>query len=224
MARRLRHVLKDHLHTSQFCGVPGNSILEAAALVRDAIAHSETSGSPLCVLTLDFQHAFDRISHHYLFQILHRYGISEWFIERLHAIYENARASVQINGTLTGPIPIQSVGCPLSMILYALCLHPLLRTLEDNLPGIRLGRSTRSPPVVAYAGDVTVLVTQHGDFAIVHEAVRCYEKATGAKLNSQKSKALPMGGGRSQELNLELSLTTKLQSWGSNLEPPLQNR
>ena len=51
MARRLRHVLKDHLHTSQFCGVPGNSILEAVSLVRDATAYSETSGTPLCVLT-----------------------------------------------------------------------------------------------------------------------------------------------------------------------------
>ena len=63
--------------TSQFCGVPGNAIVEAASIVRDAIAYSESSGSPLCVLTLDFQHAIDRISHHYLFQILHRYGISE---------------------------------------------------------------------------------------------------------------------------------------------------
>jgi len=74
----------------------------------------------------------------------------------------------------------------------ALCLHPLLRTLGDNLSGIRLGRSTRSPPVVAYADDVTVLVTQPGDFAIIHEAVRCNEKATAAKFNSQKSKALPI--------------------------------
>ena len=148
MARRLCHVLKDHFHKSQFCGVPGNSMLEAASLVRDAIAYSETSGSPLCVLTLDFQHAYDRISHHYFFQILHRYGVSEWFIERLHVLYENATASVKINRTLAVPIPIQSVvrqGCPLSMILYFLCLHPFLRTLEDNLPGIRLGRSMWSP-------------------------------------------------------------------------------
>ena len=35
-------------------------------------------------------------------------GISEWIIERLHALYEYATASVQINGTLTGSIPIQS--------------------------------------------------------------------------------------------------------------------
>jgi len=58
MARRLRHVLKNNLHTSQFCGVPRNSILEEASLVREAIAYPESSGSPLCVLTLDFQHAF----------------------------------------------------------------------------------------------------------------------------------------------------------------------
>jgi len=80
------------------------------------------------------------------------------------------------------------------MILFALCLHPLLRTLEDNLQGIRLGRSTRSVPVVAYADDVTVFITLPGDFAVIQEAVRCYEKATGTKFNSQKSKALPIGG------------------------------
>ena len=48
-------------------------------------------------------------------------------------------------------------------------------------------------PIVAYADEVTVILTQPGDFAIIHEAVRCYEKVTGAKLNSQKSKALPIG-------------------------------
>jgi len=129
--------------------------------------------------------------------------------------------------TLAGPIPIQSAvrqGCPLSMIPYALCLYPLLRTLEYNLPGIRLGRSTRSPTVVTYADDVTVIVTQPEDFAIIHEAVRCYEKATGAKLNSQKSKALPTGGWSQPATALGIGLTTKSRSWGSHMEPLLQNR
>jgi hypothetical protein len=69
MARRLRLVLQDHFRNSQYCGVPDNSILEAVSLVRDAIAYSNTTGTPLCVLSLDFQNAFDRISHQYLFQI-----------------------------------------------------------------------------------------------------------------------------------------------------------
>lgn len=97
MVRHLCQLLEDHLQNSQFCGVPGNSILEAVSSVRDAIAHSTITGTPLCVLTLHFQNAFDQISHQYPFQILRRYVISHWFIERLQTLYKNATASVQVN-------------------------------------------------------------------------------------------------------------------------------
>jgi hypothetical protein len=110
--------------------------------------------------------------------------------------YENATTSVQVDGMLAGPKPIDSAvrqGCPLSMVLYALCLHPPLLTLEEHLPGIKSGRCTRSVPVVAYADDVTGFVTQPEDFNIIHQAVRCYEQATGAKLNPTKSTALVIG-------------------------------
>jgi hypothetical protein len=68
MANRLRPVLEDHLRSTQLCSVPGNTILEAVSTIREAMAHAETTGAPLCVLNLDFQNAFDRISHKYLFQ------------------------------------------------------------------------------------------------------------------------------------------------------------
>ena len=76
VARRLRQALAEQLQKSQFCGVPGNSILDATSSVRDVLAHYEATGTPLCVLTLDFKQAFDRVSHHYLFCILRGYGIS----------------------------------------------------------------------------------------------------------------------------------------------------
>jgi hypothetical protein len=79
------------------------------------------------------------------------------------------------------------------MVLYALCLHPLLRTIEQHLPGIPIGHLTRSVPVVAYADDITVCVTRPEDFTFILQAVRCYEQATGARLNPKKSKALPIG-------------------------------
>jgi hypothetical protein len=118
MTVRFSKVLNDHLRSSQYCGVPGNSILDAATQVRDAIAYSETTATPLCVLSLDFQNAFDRISHQYLFQLLQQYGITIWFIERIKALYNNATASVQNNGCLKEPIHIQSAvrqGCPLTI-------------------------------------------------------------------------------------------------------------
>jgi hypothetical protein len=139
LARRLRQVMAEQLQHTQFCEVPGITILDAASQVRDVISHAENTGTPLCILTLDFHNAFDRISHYCLFRILQQYGIRQSSIERLRAMYSDASASVQTKDTLVGPISIQSgmrQCCPLNMTLYALCLHPLLCALDHNLQGL----------------------------------------------------------------------------------------
>jgi hypothetical protein len=104
LAKRLRLFLAESLQRMQYCGVPGKSILDAVAKVRDIPAHYETTDKPLCILSLDFHNAFDCISHEYLFRTLRTYGISDWFIERIKALYTDVTSSVQINGTLAGPI------------------------------------------------------------------------------------------------------------------------
>jgi hypothetical protein len=93
-------VLEEHLRTNQFCSVPGNSIIEAISIIREAVAHAEVTDTPLCVLTLDFREVFDRIAHDYLFTILKSYGICPWFIDPIRDLYENATASIQISGKL----------------------------------------------------------------------------------------------------------------------------
>ena len=80
IAKRLRPVLADHLTETQFCGVLGNTTIDAVATVRDTIAYAESKRIPLCVLSFDFKNAFDRIAHNYLFQILQGYGIGNAFI------------------------------------------------------------------------------------------------------------------------------------------------
>jgi len=77
----------------------------------------------------------------------------------------------------------------MSMLLFTLCLIPLLRILEQKLPGIRIGWWTHKTTVVAYA-DVTLFVTAPADIQIVREAIQCCERASGACLNTRKSKAL----------------------------------
>jgi hypothetical protein len=41
----------------------GTSVFEAVAKIRDAITYAEVTRSPLCVLTIDFQGVFDKLSH-----------------------------------------------------------------------------------------------------------------------------------------------------------------
>jgi len=160
------------------------------------------------VLSLDYKKAFDRIAHNYLFQTLQGYGIGNAFIAGIKRMYEGAMSSFQIIGHHYGPIPIRCAvrqGCPMSMALYALCLHPFLRLLDLELPGIRIGRRTRPTSVVAYTDDVTIFVISAADFAITEEAIRLYERASGARLHPRKSKALTVGSWCTQETVLGIA-------------------
>jgi hypothetical protein len=76
-------------------------------------------------------------------------------------MYDILLASIQINGTLVCSIAIKGgirQGCSLSMCLYALCLHPLARYLEEKLPGLQIERRHLKTTFLAYADDVTIIV------------------------------------------------------------------
>ena len=66
LANLIRPALVELLILSQHCGVLGKSIFDAVATVRDAIPYAETASIPVCVLSLDFEEAFDKISHNNL--------------------------------------------------------------------------------------------------------------------------------------------------------------
>ena len=111
-------------------------------------------------------------------------------------MYENATSTIQINGHQSGPIPIRSSvrqGSPMSMLLYALCLNPLLCTLENKLTGLRIKQRDPKTAVVANADDVTIFVTKHNDIQVLQDALLCFEAATGAQVNIGKSKAIAAG-------------------------------
>jgi hypothetical protein len=47
--------------------------------------------------------------------------------------------------------------------------------------------------VAVYADDVSIFVSAPEDITAIREAIRCYEKATGAVVNIGKSQALAVG-------------------------------
>ena len=62
------------------------------------------------------------------------------------------------------------------MILYSLCLHPFLVSLEKSLPGIPIRRQVHSS-INVYADDVTFFVSNPEDFLKISEAIGNYELA-----------------------------------------------
>jgi hypothetical protein len=81
-------------------------------------------------------------------------------------MYTKAVSVVQINCHMSGPLPNGCsirLGCQLIMALFALCINPLIQCLEENLQGVRFNRGQRKVAVVAYADDITILVTAPED-------------------------------------------------------------
>jgi hypothetical protein len=217
MAQCLKHVLAEHLRDTQYCGVMGNTIIDAVACVRDVVTYADTSNTLMCVLSLDFEQAFDRLLHQYLFGIMSSLGISGNFINKIKALYEQAEAVVHTNGILSGTIPIHSgvrQECPLSMVLYAMFIHPLIRNLEEKLPAVKLGRFGRQRPVIAYADDVTIFVTQPVDLVTIQQQIQTYTRASGAKLNAVKSQALAIASWKTKPTMFGFQLEEKANILG----------
>jgi len=78
----------------------------------------------------------------------------------------------------------------MSTTLFALCLNPLFNALEKKLTGVKIGRRGTKTTVISYADDVTIVVSKPEDIPIVHDTLRTYERATGAKSTSKNRRPL----------------------------------
>ena len=72
LSNRLKVVLHAIIHPDQTCSVPGRSIIDNLHLLRDITDYTRTKNIPAALISLDQAKAFDRVSHDYLFQVLHR--------------------------------------------------------------------------------------------------------------------------------------------------------
>jgi len=168
LATRLKTYLAEILNQNQYCGVQKNTVFEAVAAVRDVIAHAEVTKKPLCVVSIDFSAAFDRISHDYLRKVLAPNVSSDSVIKRLMSLYDEASSEILINGFKSRRNPTRSVreGCPLSMILFSLCLNPLIQQIDRNISGTKIGRRQSRTAITSYVDDVTIFLTRVEDIQV----------------------------------------------------------
>jgi len=196
LASRLTPYLSSLLKEDQCYCVPKRSIYDNISLVRDIIELCKESPKDLGLLLLDQEKAFDRVDHRYLFEVLERFGLGSTFISYIKILYNNIYSVLKINNELVAPLSINKgirQGCPLSGLLYALSIEPLLVSLRCRLTGVSLSQLERPIKVLAYADDVCVFVQDINDVNIVRYCLSLFEKASSAKVNWNKTSALWLG-------------------------------
>jgi hypothetical protein len=119
------------------------------------------------------------------------YGFSNRFQRCIQDMYGNATSAVHVNVCRSGKFTIKcSVrqGCPVSMQVFPLCIDPLQCAIDGKLKGIRIGRGDNRTAVIAYADDITLLLTAPDEVPKLHEILEEYTSVSGARNNIQKSK------------------------------------
>jgi endonuclease/exonuclease/phosphatase family metal-dependent hydrolase len=194
LASRISKVLPKLLHPGQV--QPGGVRNMAAALcdLRDTISYLDCTSTPGCILSVDLAAAFDCVRHDFLFAVLSRRGLAPSFAAALNQMYSGASSQLRVNGDLTTSFPVgRSVrqGCPLSAILFAVVLSPLMFRLHERLQGVGIADSLLR--VSAYADDIYGVLRGHQDAVAVREELDDFSQVSGLKSNALKSRALPVG-------------------------------
>jgi hypothetical protein len=77
------------------------------------------------------------------------------------------------------------------MLLFVLCINPLLINLDKKLNGLYIRHNSTKTTAISYADDITIIVTQPEEIDIIKE-IHDYMQATGARINTNKSRAIAL--------------------------------
>lgn len=178
LARRLTSWTKYNslLHIGQKGGSEYDGCAEHNSVITAAIEHSKyDTNSPLTIAWLDIKDAFGSVPHEYLWSLLSFIGVDRGFVNMLRLLYTDTQSFYSCGSILTPGIAIKrgvKQGCPISMILFALAIDPVLQAVSSsNILPYAIGTSNLQ--TLAYADDVALLANNISDLqSIVNTAVQ----------------------------------------------------
>ena len=196
LAKRISKVIGTLINDSQKC-IPGRQIFNNIQLLQDLIDYINAKGDTgAALLFLDQEKAFDRMSHTFILKTLQHFGFREEIIDWINIIYKDCNARVKINGHLTPAFSIQRgvrQGCPLSSLLYVLCIEVLCLEIKTNTNIKGLEYMSKQHKDLSYADDLSILTTSIESIDPIFNILDKFQKATNAKINIEKTEALWIG-------------------------------
>jgi hypothetical protein len=138
-----------------------NGCSEHGILLNELLYDAHRNRSNLVVTAMDFTNAFGSVPQQLIMSTMKRRNFPSWTRNIITDFYEGATSVIEKRGTRSKRIPwIRGVkqGCPLSPLLFNLCIEPLLQaiTKECGEFGAQISPTDEQVQlaVQAYADDV----------------------------------------------------------------------
>ena len=151
-----------------------------------------------CLLIfLDFEKAFDRVRHDFMFKTLSAMGFGDTFVGRVKLLYNGATSAIRVNNLDTESFGIGNgvrQGCAVSPMLFA-CVAEIMANLIRSNPGVH-GIPTSvgvSRKVNQYADDTVLCLKNETSWVHAQESITTFCNWSGMALNLKKTEGLWLG-------------------------------
>jgi len=193
LVTRLNPVARYLVHHDQTGFIKGRLISDNGMLLQSLIEYAEWDESQLngAMIFLDFEKAFDSVQWPWIIDSLNARGFPPSFVNIIRMLYNQPRACVIVNGFRAHPFIVGRgvrQGCPLSPLLFALILEPLLDAIRNhpNFKGLSIPHCTRAAKLSCFADDSTALISDVNDFDVLYQILDIFADASGLRLNKTK--------------------------------------
>ena len=176
------------VHRAQKGFVAGRKMLRNVLEIDIAAQKSSVRSRSGAMLLFDFAAAFPSMSHDMMWEMLEAGGIDENFIAVIKLFYQDNRHLLKLQGSIFAGVVVHSgvrQGCPLSGLLFALCVDVLLERIGDILhAGEALG---------AFADDIAIVVDNLWTTAPALQVLfKEFHTISALRLNVKKTIVVPL--------------------------------
>ena len=201
LCMRLADVAPDLISRDQIGFMCNRFIGEVPLTLNMVSAFCKENKIDAGVLICDQQKAYDSVLHDFMEKFLGEFGFGDNFRAMVMLCYKQVFSAIVIDSKI-GPAFPQTrgvrQGCPLSCLLFDLCMECLSGVLDTKIAGIPLD----SPHVAAhkpqplkakfFADDTSIFFTPDDEISIARH-MRLWTKASGMKWHPRKTRVLWLG-------------------------------
>ena len=142
---------------------PSEGCYEHTFMLKSIVADARRRKQKLCIAWLDLRNAFGSVSHQVIRSSLRHVGVPPDMVALIMNAYAGASTTILTPGGRTSSIPVHAgvkQGCPLSPIVFNLCLELILRSVKERARTQRAGVckfQNRTVSCLAYADDLVFM-------------------------------------------------------------------
>ena len=155
MARRLTRwsIEMGILSAKQKSAWPTEGCYEHTYILKSIVGQSRKNEKKLSLAWLDTRNAFGSVPHSAIITTLHHVGVPDELITLISNAYRGASSTIKTPDGLTRSIPVRAgvnQGCPLSPILFNLCIELILRRVKNAALKLKSGQCIHYGTVLSY--------------------------------------------------------------------------